>query len=296
MGSAAFTPAATGLMPALLDRDDLQQANALQQTASAAAGIAGPAVAGVFVVTAGPGWAIIVNAATFFVSAALLLLLRLEQVPRPQRQHWIRDLHEGWLDFWWRQWSRAIVLGFSATNMMIAFYQVLGPVISKHDYGGAGAWAAISAAATARAVGGGLAAVKLHPRHRLRIAVPFSVLGALGPLALAGLLPVPLVAVAAAFGGAGAIIFESIWQASVQRHVPEDMLSRASSYDFFGSLIAFPAGLALAGPLAAIAGARPVLACTGSIEIVLVALMLAAPSVRALSNQPAPTADVAQNA
>jgi hypothetical protein len=100
-----------------------------------------------------------------------------------------------------------------------------------------------------------------------------------GAACLAASLPVAYVAVAGAFGGASLIIFESLWQTSVQRSIPESMLSRASSYDYFGSLVTFPIGLAIAGPLAALDGPRAILLSVGALEILVLTATLLSPSV-----------------
>ncbi len=65
------------------------------------------------------------------------------------------------------------------------------------------------------------------------------------------------------------------------------MLSRATSSDRFGSLIAYPAGPAVAGPVAAAAGTGPVMVLVGVLEVAGVAAMLAARSVRSLRDPPA---------
>jgi MFS family permease len=292
MAAAVYMPASTGLLPALVKPEDLRQANVLQQTSAAAAGVAGPAVAGVFVVTVGPGWAIIADAGTFFVSVGTLALVQFSHVPRGKGRNWFRDLHDGWQDFWARAWFRDVVLGFSACNLLYAIYTVLGPVMSRHYYGGAAAWATIATAAAVGSVLAGLAATRLQPRHPLRLALSVAALGCLAPLAFAALLPLPVLAAAGAFGGGGLLVFESLWQTSVQRHVPEQMLSRADSYDWFGSLVAYPVGLAVAGPLAAAAGPRPALLAIGVLLVVVTAVLLALPSVRRLADTPpAPVAD-----
>lgn len=57
MGGALFTPASTGLTPAVVSSANLRQANQIQQVAGSGAWVAGPALAGVLVVAASPGWA-----------------------------------------------------------------------------------------------------------------------------------------------------------------------------------------------------------------------------------------------
>ena len=63
--SAFFNPAISGIMPAVVSTERLQQANALRGLTEGVGRIAGPALAGVLVVGIGPGWALAVDAATF---------------------------------------------------------------------------------------------------------------------------------------------------------------------------------------------------------------------------------------
>ncbi len=42
----------------------------------------------------------------------------------------------------------------------------------------------------------------------------------------------------------------SIWESTLQRHVPAASLSRVSSYDWLGSMAFFPLGLIVWGPVA----------------------------------------------
>ncbi len=290
LATAMFSPASTGLTPALVQRAHLQQANALQQTANAIASVAGPAVAGVLVVTVGPGWALVADAGTFAVNVAMLARLRLETAPRPAHRHFLTDLREGWRDFLGRRWFRDVVFGASAFNLLYAVYEVLGPVSSVRYYDGARTWAIISTATGIGAVAGGVAAIRLRP-HRPLLAAGIAILpAALAPLALAAGLPVAAVAAAGALGAAGLIMFESLWQTSVQHHIPEALLSRASSYDYFGSLIAAPAGLVLAGSLSAAVGIHTLLWVSGSLEVALVTGLLFDAPVRRLVNDPVPVA------
>jgi MFS family permease len=286
MASALFTPAAAGLMPALVKPEHLQQANAMQQVAGSAAGIIGPAVAGVCVVTVGPGWAIIADAGTFFVNVGMLLLIRFTHVRRAAGRNWFRDLREGWTAVRTRDWLRNTMLGASIFNVLYAMYAVLGPVVCRQSYHGAGAWAAVATAAAVGSVVAGVAAGKLRPRHPLRLAIPASALFGLTPLAFSWLLPIPVIVVAAALAGAGLTIFGVLWETNFQRNVPEELLSRTSSFEWFGSLIAYPAGLAIAGPLAAAVGSRLMLFAVGAIVLVESALLLAAPSTRRLTAMP----------
>ncbi len=282
LATALFEPAATGLLPAVVPSEHLQQANALQQTVTAAAGVAGPAVAGLLVVTAGAGWAIIADAITFAASVLLLARLRLDQASRPQRQHWLADLRGGWRDFRTRTWFWTVVTGFTIVNLLFAAYVVLGPQASRRYYDGAATWATIATAMAAGSVLGGIVAIRLKPRHPLRLALPVNALAGLAPVAIALRAAVPLLAGVAALAGAGIIVFASLWQTVLQVAIPADRLSRASSYDYLGSLLAAPAGLAIAGPVAAVFGLRPVLLAAGVLTAAVLASLLLIPAVRDL--------------
>ncbi len=50
------------------------------------------------------------------------------------------------------------------------------------------------------------------------------------------------------------MIFNSLWETTLQHHVPDAALSRVSAYDWFGSLLMQPLGFALVGPAVALFG------------------------------------------
>jgi len=44
------------------------------------------------------------------------------------------------------------------------------------------------------------------------------------------------------------MVFNSLWETTLQRQIPDAALSRVSAYDWFGSLLMQPLGFALVGP------------------------------------------------
>jgi MFS family permease len=282
---AAFLPASTGLVPAVVSAANLQQANQLQQVASAAASIGGPALAGILVVTTSPGWAILLDGVSFGVSVILLAAMRLDSVPRPARRHFLTDLREGWGEFRSRNWLWPMVLVFSLVNLLIGAYTVLGPVACQRYFGGAAAWATIATIGGIGSVAGGLMAVRLRPRHPLRVAVCVVMAIGLTPLAFAAGLPVLAIAAMAAISGTGFIVFTSLFNSTMQRQVPERSLSRVTSYTWFGALIAFPLGPVIAGPVASVLAVRTALLFVGSLEILAILSLLSVRSVRRLTDE-----------
>src|SRR3954471_3996984 len=73
---AFFQPAYTGIVPRTVPPGEVQQAQALSSLTLNLAELAGPAIATALVLGAGAGWAFLLDAATFAVSATLLLRVR----------------------------------------------------------------------------------------------------------------------------------------------------------------------------------------------------------------------------
>jgi hypothetical protein len=65
---------------------------------------------------------------------------------------------------------------------------------------------------------------------------------------------VPLLALGTFRAGGGMMLGISLYESTFQRRIPADVLSRVSSYDWFGSLALQPIGLAIWGPIAVAIG------------------------------------------
>jgi MFS family permease len=271
---AAFLPASSALVPSIVRPENLQRANQLQQVGRAAASIAGPALAGVLVVTTSPGWAILLDAVSFGVSVVLLAAMRIDAMPPPARRHFLTDLLAGWGEFRSRNWLWPMVLAFSLVNLLIGAYSVLGPLASQRYFGGAAAWATVSTVGGVGSVAGGLVTARLQPRHPLRAGVCAAVMIGFPPLAFAAGFPVPAIAVSAALSGTAVIIFMSYFNSTMQRQVPERSLSRVSSCVWFGALIGSPLGLAIAGPAVSVLSVHATLLVVGSLMILAILSLL----------------------
>jgi hypothetical protein len=286
--TAFFNPSLTGLTPALVPPEALQQANVLRGIAQGTGGVAGPALAGLLVALGGPGWALAIDAATYAVSGACLAGLRLPPSERLPRQHFVRDLRDGWREFSSRTWLWSGVIAAGAVNMCAAPVFVLGAALAKSHYGGAGAWALIVASLNVGGLLGGVVGLRLRPSR------PFvaSFLGylwfGLPSLLLALLAPIPLVALGAVVAGGGLLLGNGLWETTLQRHVPPAALSRVTAYDWFGSLAGQPLGNALVGPLVLLLGVRGTLLAAFATITVVNLCVLAVPSVRAVRAEPVP--------
>ncbi|WCB91744.1 hypothetical protein DSM104299_00420 [Baekduia alba] len=249
-----FSPATIGLVPAIVPAEELQSANALRSSAISAGGILGPVAAGVLVAVAGAGWAIMADALTFAVSVACLALLRLPQHVTLPSSPFLTDLREGWFAFRSRKWVWSVVAYFAVGNIVWSAWNVLGPVIAERDLGGAAAWGTALAAVGAGALIGSLLATQVDPRRPLVFVAIADGLFAIPLACLAASPSVPLLVGGALLSGAGMTLAISVWESTLQRHIPDESLSRVSSYDWFGSLVFAPLGLAIWAPIAALIG------------------------------------------
>src|SRR5581483_1491135 len=86
VAGSVFKPGVRAALPSLVDDRDLPRANALIRTASSAAILAGPPLAGVLVAAAGTAPVLVLNAVSFAVSAVLVARIphaRLQSPARP---------------------------------------------------------------------------------------------------------------------------------------------------------------------------------------------------------------------
>ena len=280
--TAFFNPASTGLTPMTVSAERLQEANALRGMSMASMGLLGPALAGVLIVTVGPGYALAIDAASFGVSALFLAQLHLPLHISLPPQSFARDLVDGWREFVARTWVWVIVVQASLGNMTAAVWIVLAATWVKEGHGGAGAWSAILIAGAVGALVAGATALRIKPQRPLLVAC-IVLVPSVAPLALLALrLPWETFVIAELLTGFGYMLFNTLWETSLQQHVPPAALSRVSAYDWFGSLICQPAGFALAGIAAAAIGMSPTLWIAAAVNAVTIVAMLAAPSVRQL--------------
>jgi MFS family permease len=255
--AAFFFPASTGIVPQTVPRSMLQSANALLRLGLNSSFIGGAALGGLVVGATSPGVGIACDAASFLLAALFVGAMRLPPTLRIEGSTFVGELREGWHEFSSRTWLWAIVVQFSLVNAVEqGATNVLGPAIAKAHLGGATAWGLVLTAQSLGLVAGGLILLRLRPERLLLAAtlgflltIPF--LGALAlPTALA------VVVVGAALAGIGAEVFQVLWDTTLQQEIDQKRLSRVSAYDGLGSVALIPLGLAVAGPVAQVAGTR----------------------------------------
>jgi hypothetical protein len=249
--------------------------------------ILGPVLAGLVTAAAGAGWAVAVDAGTFALSAALLLLLRMPDRIVVRGESFLADLRAGWDAFRSRRWVWTVVAYFAVGNVLWAAWLALGPIVAREDLGGAAAWGTVLSAAGIGTLLGSLLATHVEPQRPLFFVAVTDALFAL-PLACLAATPSTLVIAAGALlASAGVTVAASVWEATLQRRIPGESLSRVSAYDWFGSLVFSAVGLAVWGPIAGAIGVSAALWLAFAIGVVVIAALLSVPDVRHMS-APAP--------
>ena len=278
--SAFLMPAASALTQQTVPASQLQPANALLRMGHNLAFVTGSAAGGVLVAASGSGWAFAADSVLYLAAAALLGRIRLPREDRVAATGILTDLREGWTEFRTRTWLWVIVVQFAFVNMASSGAQnALGPVVADETIGRA-AWGLVLASLTAGMVLGGLIALRWRWQRPLLVGsaavlleVPLLLVLGLAP-STAGLMA------AAVLAGIGFEIFGVAWDVSVQSNVPADRLSRVYAYDWFGSLVFIPVGLALAGPVASLIGVSAAIVGAAAVIGISVLAVLAVPSVR----------------
>jgi hypothetical protein len=283
LGAAFSRPATVGLVKGAVSDARLQEANALIHLSSSVLSIAGPAIGALIVAAGSPATAIVIDAITFFVSAALTASMRLAPMVRIKSASILGDLRDGWREFTARPWAVAMVASFGLFQLTYfpALY-VLGPVVAKEQLGGAGAWGTILAAASAGAVVGGLMALRLRVKRPLVASELFVLPAGLMLAALAVPTHVILIVAISFVGGVGFAVGDTLWITALQRNVPEHALSRISSFDWLGSVALNPIGYALIGPIAVTVGVSDTLVVAAVLNIGVCIGVVLVPSVRAV--------------
>ncbi len=282
--SAVSLPCSMAMVPQTVPVAMLRQANALARLFSNSALVAGGALGGVIVVAVGPGWGLVVDAASFVVAAGCYARVRLVRAapPAQAQEGFLRQVREGWSEFCSRTWLWVVVLQFALLNAVgSAVLTVLGPVIADETFGRR-AWGFIVAAEAVGFLVGGYLAMRHQPRRALAFGVGLMLTAALLPLGLAVDASVPLLLAAMFVIGVATEQFTVAWDVSMQENIPADRLARVYSLDALGSFVAIPVGQLAAGPIASEAGLRATLLGGAVLIVVPTLAAVSTRSVRSL--------------
>ena len=248
-------PAYSGVTPDVVSDELLQPANAYLSIASNVGLIAGSAIGGLLVASAGAGVAIAVDSASFLLAGLLVFSFRTLSAPHDSGEGMLGDLAHGWRVFIYFRWVVVVVLSFS--TIVMALYgaeQVMGPVLAISEYGGAAGWAVVLAFQSAGLLIGGFASSRMNIRRPMLFGMLMTLTLPLWLVSLAFAAPLWVISLGSFAWGVSIEFFQVLWFTALQTNVPREALSRVSSYDAMGSLMFGPIGLALAGPLVTLVG------------------------------------------
>jgi MFS family permease len=281
-----FGPASDGLVPQLVPKEEIQQANALLELTSNVPAIFGPVLSGLLIAAFGTGWVFALDAATFAVSAICLSLVRLPPRIVQQQETFLRELATGWNAVRSRSWYWQNLISHALWNFGFPFFQVLGPIVAIHHLGGADAWGLISGASGLGYVLGSVLVLRWKPGRPLIVGNLGLVLGAAPVILLAVPTSTWPIAVALFASSFGLALLNTLWGSVVQARIPQDVISRVSSWDWLISLVINPVGLAVAGPVAVAVGIRTTLIVGAAVIAIPNLLVCLLPSVRQVEREP----------
>ena len=156
----------------------------------------------------------------------------------------LAELSEGFREVSSRPWLWVTVVVFSlAVPLGYAPLFVLGPTIAKETYDSAAVFGFVTAAYGAGALAGALIGLRWRPAppHARRVPRDRGVAALIVSFATG--VPVALVLPLSVATGAGFALFEVFWDTTMAERIPPHALSRASAWEWMGSLALLPIGL-----------------------------------------------------
>jgi MFS family permease len=285
LGDGLFYPAFGGIVPLLVEPSAVPSANAMIGVARWSSILVGPSLAAGIYGAAGSATVFALDAGSFLFSAGLLWLTKPRPVEPGAAEGTLREIWAGIRYVSGVPWLWVTISMFALVLMLqFAPQQVLLPkLVSQHFHRGVGAYGLLTSLLGAGTVLGTLLFGQLQPRRR-RGLLSYAV-WVLNSLCIAGLVLSPWYEIAGVFAVVrGACIGFSIavWETMLMELVPENMLSRVVSLDFFGSFGLMPLGLALSAGIAGLASPGTIIATGAFVSAALIAGVMTRPWLRAV--------------
>jgi MFS family permease len=285
LGDGFFFPAVGGIVPLVVEQAALPSANSLIGVARWGSFIIGPALAAGLYSATGSSVVFALDAASFLVSAALLWRLKARAVQPAAKEGTFREIRSGVHYVSSIPWLWVTITLFAVILMLqLAPQQVLMPeLVREHFDRGVGAYGFLVTMFGVGTVTGTLLFGQLQPRKR-RGVVNYS-FWLVNSLAIAALALSPWFQLAAFFAlvrGFCVGFGVAMWETMLQELVPDHLLSRVVSLDFFGSFGLMPIGLAFAAAIAGLASAGTIIAFGALVSAALIAVTMTRPWLRAV--------------
>jgi MFS transporter, DHA3 family, macrolide efflux protein len=278
-GTSYFAPAYGATIPTVVERANVQRANALVETTTQALSLGGWAVAAALLTVLPVSIFFAVNAVSFFVSAALIARLRHGQEHDPHGA--TPRLRAGIAALRPRPMLGIGVLALGVAVTITAGTWIGGVPTLVRDtlHHGPGGFSIIVAGYAAGAIAGGALLTRLPIRRKARtsmLAWSMYVPG-YGLLAFAGSLPVAIAG--AFFAGSGQSTAVVLLHSAAQEEVPDGLLGRVVGLISLVHRGAHATALVLVSPLFAFVAARAVFGAA-AVAVPLVGLLALAVATR----------------
>jgi MFS family permease len=283
LGDGFFYPAVGGIVPLVVDAAHLPSANSLMGVARWSSFVVGPSLAAFLYHGTGSAWVFAIDALTFLLSAGLMLQARPRPIERSSGKNAFQEIREGTRYVATIPWLWVTITLFAVVLMLqFAPQQVLLPKLVKEHFGrGVGAFGLLSTLLGIGTVVGTLLFGHFQPRKRRGVLTYW--LFFVNSLAIAGLALSPWYELAGLFAVIRGICIGfgvAVWETMLQELVPEHLLARVVSLDFFGTFGLMPIGLAIWGAIANLAPPGPMFAAGALVSAGMIAMVLTRPWLR----------------
>ncbi|APH44819.1 MFS transporter [Microbacterium sp. 1.5R] len=282
---AFYEPSAGTVARQLVRAADLPSYGALSQTASRLGTMAGAAVGGVIVASAGLVGSAAVNAVTFTVVIAFIAIWLRPRflLARADRQSALRDIAGGFAHLGAHPTTRTLVVALSGLNLAVGPAVGIGLALRAHDEGwGAPAVGLFEALLGLGAAIGAVSVARWRPRREARAGFRALMLQGLAIVAL-GWGPAWSVGVAAFVIGATAGYASVLLSATFSATVDTAYLGRMSSITRLGDDCLMPLAMAAFGLLASTTALWVPFALFGGAMTASMVAPLANPAFRSMS-------------
>lgn len=286
LGNGFFYPAFGGIVPLVVEQPAIASANSLIGVARWSSILFGPALAGFLYRPAGSDVVFAADAASFVVSAAFVYATRPRLIEVSERREGtLREIVSGARYVAGVPWLWVTIVLFGVILMLqLAPMQVLMPkLVTTQWHRGVESYAFLTTFMGAGTIVGTLLFGQLQPRRR-RGVISYAI-WVVNSAAVAAFALSPWYELAAAIIAVRGLCVGfaiAIWETMMMELVPEHLLSRVVSLDYFGSYGLMPVGLALAAGVSGLASPGTLIAAGAGLNVVMLAYVLTRPWLRAV--------------
>ncbi len=283
LATGFFTPALGGLVPLVVEQPGLGSANALIGMARQASLLIGPTFAGLMYGFAGSTVVFGFNAFSYLISFGFVFATRPRTAERAESVGTLREIWAGIRYVTGVPWLWVTITLFAFVLMFQwAPIQVLTPkLVRNHFHLSVGAYGVIFSMLGAGMIIGAITFAQMNPRRR-RGLISYLIWMANSLLVVAfALSPWYSVALVVSFLRGICIGYGvAVWETMLMELVPQHMLSRVVSLDWFGAFGLTPFGLLAAGAVSNYFAPGPIIAGGAVISMCLVGAGLLSRQIR----------------